>query len=239
MKAEELYEPVFLCVCKVNRLARNGVPLSYPEVRSEILSILAEIDVKSEEDPYLREQVKALRAPINYFVDDLIVQSGLPFAGKWHEERLGYEKDGLAGDEAFFDCLDATLALPPSDAVADRLAVYYTCLGLGFQGFYFNQPDKLRDYMKRIKPSIRHLMLEDDQEYLTPQAYEATDTRDFVRPPRQKTLALAASLLCLLFAAIPTYMYLHEKVRGSIPEDLKQILHSHQGDEPPRAGKGK
>jgi cytochrome bd-type quinol oxidase subunit 1 len=41
----------------------------------------------------------------------------------------------LAGDEKFFDLLEETLNDSSEDA-SERLAVYYTCLGLGFMGMY-------------------------------------------------------------------------------------------------------
>jgi type VI protein secretion system component VasF len=233
MTALELYEPLLLYVCKVNRLVRNGVPLAFGQVRGEVLGLLGEADARAEEDPTLRDHHRALRAPITYFIDDLFAQGRYSFAGRWHENRLGYVKDGLAGDEAFFDYLDEAIRKPPSEGLSQQLLVYYTCLGLGFEGFYFNQPDRLRQYMKALEPAIRHYLVDDSVPRLVPQAYEYTDQRDFIRPPELKKALLLAGILCLLLAGIPLFLYLGKQILAEEDPALRQIFESHQGTRPP------
>ena len=232
MNALRLYEPLLLYVCKVNRLVRNGVPLSFGQVRGEVLGLLGEADAKAEDDPVLRDYHRALRAPVTYFIDDLFAQGRYSFASRWHENRLGYVKDGLAGDEAFFDYLDEAIRKPPSEALSEQLLVYYTCLGLGFEGFYFNQPDRLRQYMKALEPAVRHYLVDDGVPRLVPQAYEYTDQRDFVRPPELKKALLLAGVLCLLLAGIPLFCYLARQILASEDPALRQIYESHQGARP-------
>ncbi len=232
MTALELYEPLLLYVCKVNRLVRNGVPLSFGQVRGEVLGLIGDADARAEEDPILRDHHRALRAPITYFIDDLFAQGRYSFAGRWHENRLGYVKDGLAGDEAFFDYLDEAIRKPPSEGLSQQLLVYYVCLGLGFEGFYFNQPDRLRQYMKALEPAIRHYMVDDSVPRLVPQAYEYTDLRDFVRPPELRKALLLAGVLCLLLAGIPLFLYLGSQIIAKEDAALRQIFESHQGPRP-------
>jgi type VI protein secretion system component VasF len=232
MTALRLYEPLLLYVCKVNRLMRNGVPLAFGQVRGEVLGLLGDADAQAETDPILRDHHRALRAPITYFIDDIFAQGRYSFASRWHENRLGYVKDGLAGDEAFFDYLDAALKQPPSESLSERLLVYYTCLGLGFEGFYFNQPDRLRQYMKALEPGIRHLLVDDSAPRLVPQAYEHTDQRDFVRPPELKKSLILAGVLCLLLAGIPLFLWLSRQILQNEDPALKQIYESHQGARP-------
>lgn len=232
MTALKLYEPLILYVCKVNRLVRNGVPLAFGQVRGEVLGLLGDADALAETDPVLRDHHRALRAPITYFIDDIFAQGRYSFASRWHENRLGYVKDGLAGDEAFFDYLDAALKQPPSETLSERLLVYYTCLGLGFEGFYFNQPDRLRQYMKALEPAIRHLLVDDSVPRLVPQAYEHTDLRDFVKPPELKKSLLLAGVLCLLLAGIPLFLWLSRQILQNEDPALKQIYESHQGARP-------
>lgn len=229
MRALQLYEPLFLALCRINRLARNGVALSYREVRSDILSILTDIELKADDDPVLREHYRVLKTPINYFIDDSIAQSKLPFARQWHDERLGYEKDGLAGDEAFFDYLDEALKVPPSASQSERLLVYYVCLGLGFQGFYFNQPERLRQYMRQLHGIIRPFLVEDSVPRLVPQAYQFTDQRDFARPPKMGAFALLAGVVCLLLGAIPLFYLRQEEILSKVSLDLRQLRESYQG----------
>lgn len=233
MKALHLYDSLFQYLCQVNRWARAGAPLSYGEVRGKITALLAAIDKKAEEDPYLMDHVRQLKTPVNYFIDDMISQNPkLAFAKRWHTERLGFAKDGLAGDEAFFvNHLDKELKLPPSKAGAERLLVYYVCIGLGFQGCFFNELERLHAYMRQIIPSIRPWLAEDNIERLMPQAYMHTDTRDFVRPPELKKSLLLAGICCLLLAGFPLYALLARHLVQNLEnqQHLREINESHQG----------
>ena len=234
MKALLLYEPLLQYMCQVNRLARSGAPLSYGDVRGRIMGLLGEIDHKAEADPSLQEHVRHLKTPVNYFIDDVIAQNRrLAFAKRWHTERLGFVKDGLAGDEAFFvNHLDQELRQPPSRALAERLLVYYVCLGLGFQGYYFNDPARLKSYIRQIMPAIRQWLVESTVEKLVPQAYQFTDRRDFVRPPELRGSLLFAGIISLLLAGLPLYAWLAKDLVRSLRNQihLREINESHQGE---------
>jgi type VI protein secretion system component VasF len=233
MKALLLFDPLLQYLCQVNRLARCGAPLSYGDVRSKVTALLSEIDRRAESDPYLMEHLRILKTPVTYFVDDMMAQNPrLAFAKRWHSERMGFVKDGLAGDDAFFlNHLDPELKKSPSKAVAERLLVYYVCIGLGFQGRYFNEPARLKDYMRQLVPSIRPWLTEDTVERLMPQPYQHTDTRDFVRPPELKKSILLAGICCLLLAGIPLYSLLAKYLVNNLENQihLREINESHQG----------
>lgn len=233
MIALQLYDPLLQYLCQVNRLARGGAQLSYGDVRSKVTTLLAGIDKRAAEDPRLQEHVRELKTPVNYFIDDIISQNKhLAFRERWQMERLGFAKDGLAGDDAFFlSHLDVELKRQPSKAVAERLLVYYVCIGLGFQGRYFNELPRLQDYMRQIKPFIRQWLAEDSEEMLTPQTYQFTDRRDFVRPPELKRSLLLAGVCGLLLAGLPLYVLLaHDLVQQlETQQHLREINESHQG----------
>ena len=53
MIALNLYDPLLQYLCQVNRLAREGAHFSYGEVREKITTLLATIDKRAAEDPYL------------------------------------------------------------------------------------------------------------------------------------------------------------------------------------------
>lgn len=228
-----LYEPLLQYLCQVNRLARSGASMAYGDVRGKVESLLNEALRRSEVDPGLQDHVRHLHTPIKYFVDDVISQNNrLSFAKAWHNNRLGYAKDGLAGDEAFFvNHLDQELKQTPSRPLAERLLVYYVCLGLGFQGYYFRDPDRIRSYVRQILPAVRPWVVEGNVQYLLPQAYQYTDRRDFIRPPELRGSLLLAGIVSLLLAGVPLYYWL---ARGLV-NDLKYQIHlreineSHQG----------
>lgn len=233
MRALMLYEPLLQYLCQVNRLARSGAPLSYGDVRGKVEKLLGEVVQRAGEDLGLQDHVRNLHTPMKYFVDEVIAQNNrLSFARVWHNSRLGYVKDGLAGDEAFFmNHLDKELQQTPSRALAERLLVYYVCLGLGFQGYYFNEPNRIRDYMRRMFPAVRPWLVESNVDLLVPQAYQCTDRRDFVRPPELKGSLLWAGILSLLLAALPLYAWLAKDLVKQLgfQVHLREINESHQG----------
>src|SRR6266496_4851355 len=159
----ELTEPIFQYVCRLNRLARKSVgtstgetafltkgpgsglgaavaprlaSLDYAVVRSEVKAMFEDYLQKSSSDIRLSVQAKKVELPLLFFIDSMISDSALPFAAQWNQNRLAYERNELAGDEKFFDLLDETLKDSSEDA-AERLAVFYVCIGLGFTGIYF------------------------------------------------------------------------------------------------------
>ena len=148
MKLLELYEDLFQYVCRLNRAAKpRRSPITPGCARGE--------DADGGHQPRrLRgraagNQVKRLEMPIIFFVDNVICTSRLKFAAQWAQNRLAKERNELAGDERFFDFLEQDLADASEDAV-ERLAIYYTCLGLGFTGMYQGQPEQDPPYWSRF-----------------------------------------------------------------------------------------
>ena len=133
MTLPELCEPLFQYVSRLSRLSRMGHSMEMGQVRSDIKRILEEMKAGASGTAELISKYEKVELPLIFFVDFMIKESKLSFATEWLE--LGRERNELAGDEKFFDLLDADLA-DPSDAANQRLVIYYTCLGLGFTGIY-------------------------------------------------------------------------------------------------------
>src|SRR6185503_17508491 len=133
-------------------------------------------------DMRLSQQARKVELPLIFFVDSMISESTLPFAAQWNQNRLAYDRQELAGDEKFFDLLDESLKENGEEA-AERLAVFYICIGLGFTGIYFKQPEFLRKTMLSIAPRVRHLVENHQTARMCPETYEGVDTRDLVQPP--------------------------------------------------------
>ena len=140
----DLYEPLFQYICILNRIARKGSneAIELATLRPEIIALLEGINKRAQAEPLLALQAGKLEMPITFFVDSIIAESNLRCAGQWHKERLAYAQNELAGDEKFFDLLDETLN-DPSPEATERLVIFYVCLGLGFTGWYANQPEYL------------------------------------------------------------------------------------------------
>jgi type VI secretion system protein ImpK len=205
----ELCEPLFTKVCLLYRLGRMGVSVAgYDQLRLEIEEILTEIRKAADSDPALRIQWQKLELPMIFFVDSMISESGLTVAATWNRSRLAYDRKELAGDEKFFDLLDDTLN-DPSDEASLRLPVFYTCIGLGFTGWYAGQTEYLRGKMLDISQRIRTAMETDKTARLCPEAYLNVDTRDLVQAPASRLggIAIVFAGLCLIVVTVEAYLF--------------------------------
>jgi type IV/VI secretion system ImpK/VasF family protein len=205
----ELCEPLFNRICLLNRMGRKGgANVGYEQLRAEIETLFSELHKRAEAEPGLRVQWIRLELPLVFFVDSMIAESGLPVAATWHQHRLAYDRKELAGDEKFFDLLDETLADSSAEAT-ERLKVYYTCLGLGFCGWYAGQPEFLRGKMTDIAGRFRTGEMPAAQDRISPEAYQHLDTRELIQPRLSKLggLAIVFVGLCLIVAAVEVYLF--------------------------------
>ena len=246
----ELTEPLFQYVCRLNRVARKsgapptgetvflakpsaiprGVSLDYAVVRNEIKAILEEIPQRAAKDFRLASQAQKIELPLLFFVDSLISEGTLKFAAQWNQNRLAYERNELAGDEKFFDLLDQDLK-DPSDEASERLAVYYVCVGLGFSGIYFRQPEYLRKQMFTIAPRIKRWLDADETARICSDAYEGVDTRDLTEPPSRMVLVIGLIFLCLTCAAAGAYIWLYHNSARSLTCSL-EVINQHNVSAP-------
>jgi type VI protein secretion system component VasF len=205
----ELWEPIFTKVCMLNRLGRKrGDLLSYDQLRVEIDELLARVRNSAEAEPALRLHWQKLELPMIFFVDSMISESGLAVAATWNRNRLAYDRKELAGDEKFFELLDETLN-DPSDEASQRLVVFYTCIGLGFTGWYTGQPEYLRGKMLDISQRIRTAMETDKSVRICPETYLNVDTRDLVKAPASRLggMAVVFAGLCLIVVTVEAYLF--------------------------------
>ena len=242
MNLLELTEPLFQYVCRLNRVARKsaagstgetafltkggtlprGVSLDYPVVRGEIKALFDEMHQKASKDFRLQSQVSKIELPLLFFVDSLISESSLSFANQWNQKRMAYERNELAGDEKFFDLLEEDLK-DPSDEASERLAIYYLCIGLGFSGIYFRQPELLRKSMFTIAPRIKRWVDADEAAKMCPDAYEGVDTRDLTEPPGRKVVVISLIFVCLIAASIVSYIWLYARSARDLNASLVEI----------------
>ena len=169
MTLHELTEPLFQYVCRLNRAGRKKATMDYSQVRMELKNIFDDIRAKAGADYKLGQQFKALETPLIFFVDSMIAESSLSCNTEWDKKRMAYEQSELAGDDKFYDCLEETLK-DQSEEANERLAVYYTCLGLGFTGSYSSQPEFLRKKMIELSQRIRGVLEPDPTARICPEA---------------------------------------------------------------------
>src|ERR1700745_1277991 len=212
MTVLELCEPLFKKVCLLNRVGREGASLSsainLEKLRLEIKELFADLEKKASSQPGLGALWQKLELPLIFFADSMIAECGLAVSTAWHHNRLAYERKELAGDEKFFDLLDETLN-DPSEEATERLKIFYTCLGLGFTGWYAGQPEYLRGKMLDISQRIRGGMETDNSVRICPEAYQHVDTRDLGQAPASRLGGIAVVFigLCLLVLVVEIYLF--------------------------------
>lgn len=243
----ELTEPVFQYVCRLNRISRRGtsakpgetsfIPksaagaaaaakgLALDEVvaRSEIKALLEDMMSKAATDMRLSQQARKIELPLIFFIDSMISESALPFAAQWNQNRMAYDRQELAGDEKFFDLLDETIKESGEEA-AERLTIFYICIGLGFTGIYFKQPEFLRKTMLSIAPRIRHLVENDQTARICPEAYQGVDTRDLVQPPGSRMVFLGLVFACFTLAVLISYIVMYRQASKNLNYSIEEVL---------------
>jgi type IV/VI secretion system ImpK/VasF family protein len=208
MKLIELYEDLFQYVCRLNRAAKTPAHPEYARVRSEVKDLLQQAVRNAASDVRLLNQAKSLELPMMFFVDYLVCSSRLKFAMQWAENRLAKERNELSGDEKFFDLLEADLK-DTSEEAAERLAVYYVCLGLGFMGMYQTQPEQIRRYMEQIFPRVRQWIDTDPSTKISEEAYKYTDTRVLTEPPGKRIILVAIAFVFVSVSVLAIYYALY------------------------------
>ena len=203
--------------------AGRALNMDFQAVRAEVKAVLEDIAQKAATDFRLGAQLKKIEMPLLFFIDSMICESKLPFASQWNQHRLAYEKNELAGDEKFFDIVDETLK-DPSEEASERLAVLYLCIGLGFSGIYFRQPEYLRKTMLAIAPRIRHLLDTEQMARICPETYEHTDTRNLVKPPGNRLVVVAILFLCFTLAVVVSYIFMYRDASDGLKSALKNVL---------------
>jgi type VI protein secretion system component VasF len=244
----ELTEPLFQYICRLNRAGRRGssakpsgdtqffsvapagaparapgASFDYTVVRSEVKALFEDLLAKAGKDPRLSEQARKMMMPLIFFVDSMIAESAWPFAAQWHQNRLAYDRQELAGDEKFFDLLEET-SKESGEEATERLVVFYTCLGLGFTGIYFKQPEFLRKTMMTLAPRIRNLLDLDQSARICPEAYEGLDTRDLVRPPSSRLVLVGLIFLGFTLAVLISYFVMYREASRNLNHSIEEVL---------------
>jgi len=222
----DLCEPLFQYICMLNRIARNpgGEGLEFGPLQGLIKEIMQDIAQNPGASDPLKAQFEKVRVPLIFFVDSMISESKLGMASQWHKNRLAYEFNELAGDEKFFDLLDETMAQKGPEA-DERLAIFYTCLGLGFQGWYAGQPEYLRKKMIDLGKRIPARFIDTQHTArVCPEAYQHIDGRNLVEAPGLKVATMAIFFGGLFFVALAANIYLFHSASTGLSDSLKTIL---------------
>ncbi len=221
---QELCEPVFQEICRLNRLVRKGggSAADLPRIIATIRSLFEKTRGAASEDVGVLNQYIEVEKPLVYFVDFMISESALPWASEW--PSLEQEKFGeLVGQLRFFEMLDETLA-DPSPAAADRLEIFYKCIGLGFTGFYANEQEVLRRKMLEIQNRLRDRVDLDRAPQLIRQEERHVDTSNLYEAPGRGLGMMAIALVALIAVLFISSYVLYQVRKNDLSEDLDTIV---------------
>lgn len=196
MTLQEICEPIFLEICNFNRYAAELSDHDY-DLRSNIKERFGAAEAEAQQDPLLNSLFAQMKKPLVYFVDDYVRMFSVfasragrrvpPSLALWENHILEAEwYDQAIGGEAFYTELDKTLEDHHPEA-AERLQVFQTCLGLGFTGQYQSEPQRINDYLTRIRQRLARMnpdSVADPKAKISPGAYFATPTDLRVSPAR-------------------------------------------------------
>jgi type VI protein secretion system component VasF len=206
MRIAELCEPLFQYACLLSRSGRREGTHSLNQVRSEVSALFDDMAAKAAAEPKLRAVYDRVELVLMVFMDWTIKESGLRFAREWRD--LARDKGEEEGDEKFFDMLDDALRDPGPQA-AEALGVFYTCLGLGFTGWYAGQPDHLRKRQREIAARLRISGEPDRAARIVPEAYEHVDTSNLIQTPGTSLLGIGIALVGLTIVLFVANAYLY------------------------------
>ena len=222
MTVNELCEPVFAYVCQLSRLHRNGGTVSFDRARLEIDRLREEMARQAEDDPRLLDQYNKVKAPLLYFIDDIVAQAGWPISEQWNNDRLAFRDGEYAGNDRFFELLDETLEQRGQEAT-ERLEVFYTCMGLGFTGSYaLSDPQKLRLKMSSVADRLG-VRGNSWEKRVCPEAYKHTDTRVLTAPPGGSLFRVFLLLLASIFLVFFLNVQLFKNASAELRRSLKAI----------------
>lgn len=224
MTLVELCEPLFQYICRLSRSTRRGIRIEPATVRSEVKAILSDMKARAGSDRNLVSQFDKIELVLLFFVDFMVrecIRTGGGGGERWQE--LAAERKELAGDERFFDLLEETLK-ETGDAATERLAVFYSCMGLGFTGWYAGQPEYLRKKMLEISARTRGMMDTDPNSKICPEAYEHVNTSNFVETPGKNLIGVGIVLVGMFVLVVGLSISLYYKADKRMTQAVDLIV---------------
>ena len=217
----ELSEPLFQYICRLTRSARKGgnyEPQSQVQIRDQGLSRRGprqgpggqprRVVGEDRTSPHVLLRFYGLRNP--------------PFPGPANGRNSPLNATKWPATKSFFDLLEETLK-DKSPSANERLAVFYTCMGVGFTGWYTAQPEYLRRKMKEIAARLQAAGQFTETQRICPDAYEKVDTRDLIEPPGTKLIGIGIALVGLLIVLFFTYGFLYRDSSTKLVSALHTI----------------
>lgn len=221
MNLLELCDPLFQYMCRFNRSAQKGALQDLSSVRADLKALINDLRAKANSTPGMPGQFEKIEPVLLFFCDFTIKSSNLPNVNEYKE--LAFDIHELAGDEKFFELLDATLA-DRSETASERLLIFYTCMGLGFTGWYTGQPEYLRKKMMECAGRLRNFISLDNQSRICPATYENVNSSNLIEPPSSSLVGIMILLVGMSIVLIVAYVYAYKSSANGLFETLNSII---------------
>ncbi len=166
---ETILNPIFKKICEYYSFKEKGVEVPKEFMMSEIRTDLTAISQKCATYPILQQQYALIEKPLIFFIDYSIKEGGFSFSSGYSEMARTFNE--FSGDEKFFDLLNETL-LRKDDEKLSRL--FFTMLGLGFDGSYKRDRSELLEIMKKCAESF-HMGPDFSREKISPEIIVETN----------------------------------------------------------------
>ena len=221
MRLADLCEPLFQYACLLSRSGRRGGMHGLDQVRIEVAALFNDMGDKADMDHKLSSMYQRVDLPLRIFLDQTIKESGLRIAGEWHD--LASEAGEENGEEKFFDLLDDALRDSTPQA-ADILSIFYTCIGLGFTGWYAGQPEHLRKRQRELAARLRIPIEPGRATRIVPEAYEHVDTSDLIETPGASLMGIGIALVGLTVVLLAVNAFLYRASSRDLDHAVGSIL---------------
>lgn len=233
MNLKQICHPLFQYVCSLYRHQEKGQEFPEDQVRSEVRHCFDSMHDAVIGNTILADQLSKIELPLVFFVDYMIKEGPFAFSQNWVE--LARDFNELSGDEKFFDILDETLS-DPSPSATERIAIFYTCIALGFYGCYASDPKYLE---RKIKICALRINLSSETALKQPfgtDVYKTVSTENLFRDPRRVTRTILLVVMLIFISAIAANMIyfnmIVNKTRKRFHSVEKMIINRHRPQSP-------
>ena len=115
-----------------------------------------------------------------------------------------------------------------SEAADERLVVFYTCIGLGFRGYFEDNPKALQDKMREIANRIRSRIESENATDICEQAYRHTDKRTLSLPAAKTLLPIGLTLVGLIGTLLVLNFYLFNSAADELTRAEQNIRQQNE-----------
>ena len=213
MNLNEAVDPIFLYVCKLNRIANSGGEMSFNAVRSDVITLLNEARAKASRNKALSDKFASISRPLLMFIDFMSVDSGINFALEWNENPLLNEFNASGGTD-FRECAKSALKHETDE---DILRFYFTCIGLGCG----DKDNELLELSHALKNKAKIYAAKDGR--ITQAAYDNVDASNFVKPVKAKLWMICSVFIIFMVSVVASLAFMYRESSAGIVNAVEKI----------------